>query len=147
MDAAFRNPPVSTEQVLHPEKYPDDRPQAVQIPDLSSRLGTGWSLLEQEDVGEGWLLMLLGLRLSTDESKAAAAGWDGGLLRSWSKGSQTAVLIQTVLDTERDAQEFAAAMAEWIGGHAAEARRTGETVRVFFGSDRATLREIEAAAA
>jgi len=147
VDAAFRNPPVSTEQVLHPEKYPDDRPQAVQIPDLSSRLGTGWSLLEQEDVGEGWLLMLLGLRLSTDESKAAAAGWDGGLLRSWSKGSQTAVLIQTVWDTERDAQEFAAAMAEWIGGHAAEARRTGETVRVFFGSDRATLREIEAAAA
>src|SRR5439155_15444755 len=34
VNAAFRNPPVSTEQILHPGKYPGDVPQAVDIPDL-----------------------------------------------------------------------------------------------------------------
>ena len=143
---AFRNPPVSTEQILHPDKYPSDTPQTVEIPDLSDRLGQGWSLLDQEDVGEGWLLMLLELRLSTGDSEDAAAGWDGGLLRAWSQGPETAVVIQTVWDTNRDASEFAKAMRDWLENQAAEVLQSGATVRVLFGSDRTALDALRAAA-
>ena len=144
---AFRNPPVSTEQILHPDKYPSDMPQTVKIPDLSDRLGQGWSLLDQEDVGEGWLLMLLELRLSTGDSEDAAAGWDGGLLRAWGKGSETAVLMQTMWDTDRDASEFATAMRDWIENQVAEVHESGTTVRVLFGSDRSAVDALRAAAA
>lgn len=142
---AFRNPPVSTEQILHPNKYPGDVPQAVEIADLSSRLGPGWTLLDQEEVGEGWLQLLLELRLPTGDSEEAAAGWDGGLMRAWSKGSETAVLIRTVWDTERDATEFAGAMGGWIESQAAEVHRSGTTVVVLFGSDRPALDALRAA--
>ncbi len=144
---AFRNPPVSTEQILHPDKYPSDVPQTVEIPDLSDRLGRGWNLLDQEDVGEGWLLRLLELRLSEGDSEDAAAGWDGGLLRAWSRGSETAVLIQTAWDTNRDASEFAEAMRDWIGSQAARVQQSGATVRAMFGSDRTALDALRTAAA
>ena len=147
VNGAFRNPPVSTEQILHPDTYPSEVPQAVVIPDLSARLGQGWHLLDQEDVGEGWLLVMLELRLSTGDSQAAAAGWDGGLMRAWSKGPETVVLIQTVWDTQRDATEFATAMRDWIQNQAAGVQQSGTTVRVLFGSDRTALASLQTAAA
>lgn len=146
VDNAFRHPPASTEQILHPAKFPGDPPRAVQIPDLSGGLGQGWSLLDQEEVGEGWLLVLMGLRLSTADSEDAASGWDGGLLRTWTSGPETAVLIQTVWDTVRDAREFGAAMRDWIEARPAQVQQAGATVRVLFGSDRAALRALRAAA-
>ena len=144
---AFRNPPVSTEQILHPSKYPRDLPEAVEIPDLSARLGTGWTLLDQEDVGEGWLLMALELRLPNGDSQDAAAGWDGGLLRAWSKGPRSVVLMQTAWDTVRDAAEFAGAMRNWTQDQPALVEQSSMTVRVLFGSNRAALDSLRTAAA
>jgi hypothetical protein len=41
---AYRDPPTSTEQLLHPERYlgARDQPQKVELADLSGRLGGGW---------------------------------------------------------------------------------------------------------
>ena len=39
VDAAYRNPPVTTEMILHPEKYPDDKPVTVEMPDLAAVFG------------------------------------------------------------------------------------------------------------
>ncbi len=139
VDAAFGDPPVSTEQILHPEKYPADVPQAVSIPDLSSALGSGWRLLDQQEVGEAWLLTMLELRLGAGPSEEAAAGWDGGLLRSWTDGSRTAVLLRTVWDSEQDAAEFSSAMTDWFDQQAARAEHAGATAQVLFASDQATL--------
>jgi hypothetical protein len=146
VDDAFRDPPVSTEQILHPNKYPDDVPQAVAVPDLSSKLGQGWSLLDQQEIGEGWLLTLLQLRLAAGRAKHAAAGWDGGLLRSWTDGSRTAVVIQTVWDSGRDAKAFAAAMKDWFDQQAAEVHRDGDRAQVLFASDAQTLATLATAA-
>ena len=146
-DAAFREPPVSTEQILHPDTYPSDAPQAVPIEDLSSKLGTGWGLADQQEVGEGFLLLLLQLRLTEDDAAEGADGWDGGLLRTWAKGNRTAVLIRTVWDREREATRFAAAMDDWLDPEPAEIRQEGETVEVLFGSDRSSLEALQAALA
>jgi hypothetical protein len=31
--------PVSTEQILHPSRYPDDKPLSVSLPELATDLG------------------------------------------------------------------------------------------------------------
>lgn len=132
--------PVSTEQIIHPERWPNDLPQPVDIPDLSSRLGGGWSDLDVMTVGEAWLQLMLGLRLDAATASTAAAGWDGGLYRAWSNGSATAVLLRTVWDSSGDAQEFADAMTAWIGsGTGFVADPVGARVDVGFASDAATL--------
>jgi hypothetical protein len=145
VDDAFRNPPVSTEQILHPDAYPSDVPQVVTIEDLSAKLGQGWALADQQEVGEGLLLVLLKLRLTDQDAEDAADGWDGGLLRTWAKGDQAAVLVRTVWDSEREAMGFAAGMRHWLDTERAEVRQDGERVEVLFGSDQASLEALQAA--
>ena len=40
VDEALTTFPVSTEQILHPERWPNDVPQPVDVPDLGPALGT-----------------------------------------------------------------------------------------------------------
>ena len=41
VDEAFVDLPTSTEQIIHPERYPNDVPTPVDVPDLSAELGRG----------------------------------------------------------------------------------------------------------
>jgi hypothetical protein len=146
VDQAFRDPPASTEQIIHPEKYPTDRPVTVNVPDYGPKLGVGWKDLEFEDVGEGWFRLMLQLRLPTDGVDTAAAGWDGAQYRAWKDDQgHTAVVMDTVWDTERDASEFAQAMDNWLGEQAGTVLpASGLRVRVVFASDRETLDRLKA---
>jgi hypothetical protein len=148
VDGAFRNPPVSTEQILHPEKYPADRPETVNVPDIGSKLGPAWKDLEFEDVGEAWLQIMLALHMPTQSADGAAAGWDGAQYRAWTDGDgHTAVVLDTAWDTVRDANEFSQAMDNWLGdqpGHVLSP--SGNRVRVVFASDRDTLTRLESVA-
>jgi hypothetical protein len=139
LDEALRNPPISTEQVLHPARYPSDAPQDVLVPDLSASLGMGWKAIDFSEVGEGFLRDMLELDLPPGEARVAASGWDGGEYRAFANGSRTAVLLQTVWDSGRDAGEFAGAMRRWIGSRHAEVTRSGASVTVLFASDAQTL--------
>jgi hypothetical protein len=148
VNAALQNFPVSTEQVMHPEKYPSDVPTAVDVPDLGPGLGAGWSDLDVSDVGESFLDIMLGLRLDASRAEAAAAGWDGGIYRAWSNGDRVAVVMQTVWDTPDDAREFADTMTDWIdaGDQPALVQPAdGNGVEVLFGSDAATLSALQSA--
>jgi hypothetical protein len=145
VNEALLSPPTSTEQILHPSSYPSDAPMDVEVPNLAGRLGAGWSSLDVQDVGEGWLMLLLALRLPSDAA-AAAAGWDGGQYRAWSDGSRVAVLMQTTWDSGSEAQQFAEAMGRWLGGGTALVEPHGSEVDVLFGSDRATLSILKKAA-
>jgi hypothetical protein len=139
LDDALRNPPVSTEQVLHPARYPKDVPQDVRAPDISAKLGSGWKAIDSSDVGEGFLRDMFDLDLSVSEAQRAAAGWDGGQYRAFGNGSRTAVLLLTVWDTDRDAREFSDTMERWVGDRPASVVRNGASVKVLFASDRETL--------
>lgn len=83
VDAAFLNPPVSTEQILHPEKYPDDQPVVVNIPDLSSILDEGWEELDRNVMGEWYSYLILArgrsaqFTMNDGDSKTATSGWGG----------------------------------------------------------------------
>jgi hypothetical protein len=64
LDRIFRDPPLSSEQLLHPEKYWDDAkrdlPREVELPDLCATLGAGWKQAGEGNLGEMNLAILAG---------------------------------------------------------------------------------------
>lgn len=138
VNAALKDFPVSTEQVMHPEKFPTDVPTPLDVPDLGPGLGDGWSDLDVSDVGESFLSIMIGLRLDAERADVAAAGWDGGIYRAWSNGDRVAIAMQTIWDTSGDAREFADTMTDWIDAGDQPALVLpvdGTSVRVLFASD------------
>ena len=53
VDEALTTFPVSTEQILHPERWPNDVPQPVDVPDLGPALGDGLARPRRDDGGRG----------------------------------------------------------------------------------------------
>jgi hypothetical protein len=111
IDAAYDDPPASTEQILHPEKYTArEAPIAVDLPDdLAERLGEGWSVGLEDTLGE------FQLRLWMEHAggggggpvDAAGSGWGGD--RSVvldGPGDEFAIVLSTEWDTAADAAEF-----------------------------------------
>lgn len=132
VDDAFHRPPTTTEQVMHPETYPTERPRQIQIPDLAMAVGPGWGDLDAMVVGEQWLRAMLALELDRDQAADAADGWDGAAYRAWSDGRDVIVALETAWDTPADADAFAEALTVWVGE-----RDTASIVRV--GDDEVTL--------
>lgn len=120
VDAAFADPPDSTEQVIHPDKYlVREKPVKVTLPDdLAASLGAGWSEAGRDTLGE--LILRIWLReggMPFAESRSAAAGWGGDrlvLLRG--PGGELDVGLVTKWDTLVDAGEFAEAAQTAITG-------------------------------
>jgi hypothetical protein len=111
----FRNPPTSTEQVLHPEKLIGERdePILIDLPDLSKSFGSAWTRKEQNTVGELGLQVLFKER--TGQKKlSACAGWGGDRLQSYeqAEGKNTALVWYSVWDSPEDAGEFAYAYGD-----------------------------------
>lgn len=115
IDGMFDGLPRSTEQLLHPEKVAGgpapDAPVAVALPDLSSHLGEGWSLLGQNTMGELHLRTLFET-LAGSEQTSAAAGWDGDRVQAYGKTGEAwaAIAWYLVFDGEDDARQFEAAL-------------------------------------
>jgi hypothetical protein len=125
VDRAYRDPPRTSEQLLHPERYlsPRDQPQPVTVGDLSARLGGGWRPAADTTFGEFDARLLLG---GVSGAVSAAEGWDGGRLRTFQRGGATAMVIRTVWDSRAEAAEFCQAMTAWATrqfGPASGARR------------------------
>ncbi len=124
VDALFANPPDSTEQVLHPEKFAArEAPVRVTIPkDLAARLGTGWKVPIQDTLGEFQLEVLL-REGGASGTKAAAAGWGGDRV-ALVEGPDGAVgvVLDTVWDTAEDADAYAAALESLVAALKASGR-------------------------
>jgi hypothetical protein len=123
IDAAFHDPPLSMEQVLHPEKYWDeslyDAPRELSLPDLSRDIGSDWQRLYEGVLGELDLASLTGMRLSPDDPSAmlsvdfstpAAHGWDGDRFYVHRRDGRSVTVIAIVFDSPEDADEFVAAV-------------------------------------
>ncbi len=104
-DAVYANPPVSTEQILHPEKYfAGDQPQFLSY-EVGSALD-GYKRIYDTVLGEFQVRLWLKLTLEEDGYDAAAAGWDGDRLAAFEKDGH--VIVTTVLawDDQNEAKEF-----------------------------------------
>ncbi len=130
VDRAFERFPVSTEQVIHPDRYPSDRPTAVDVPDLTGALGAGWGDLDAMTIGEEWLRAMLALHLDGGVADAAAAGWDGGVYRAFTDGTDVVVALRTDWDSTQDAAAFASALGEWSAAGGSHPRIAQDGTRV-----------------
>lgn len=112
VDDAFADPPVSTEQILHPEKYAArEAPIEVSLPsDPAGKMGEGWTEVLRDTLGEQQLLIWLDAPGSAAQSATiAAAGWGGDRLILFESATAAAAAIVTEWDTAADAVEFAEA--------------------------------------
>jgi hypothetical protein len=126
VDDLYARMPMSTEQILHPEKYTaDEAPIQVHLPaDLAGQLGNGWSIPLEDTFGElqiDYWLRESGVKAAT--ASAAAAGWGGDRL-AVARGPSGAwgVVIDTAWDSAADASEFADAANAAVAGLASPAR-------------------------
>jgi hypothetical protein len=107
--ALFENLPVSTEQILHPEKYhAGERPLPVSLVPLEAVLGPGWSEVGRANLGEFSIqnLLVLGMRDDRPRVQSAAAGWGGDGWALYGRDDARLIQLATAWDTTEDAHEF-----------------------------------------
>lgn len=130
LDKAFStDPPRSTEQILHPEKWHTKRddPVAVAWPDLPL---PGWTKAAEGQLGELSVRTLLWdvARQKEDRAVKAAAGWGGDRFTVYEKEGRRLLVWISEWDTEADARELQGALrglgADWA------VRRSGKRVVV-----------------
>jgi hypothetical protein len=153
VDAAFDNPPESTEQILHADKWASREPPIdVQLPaDLATRMGAGWSVGLQDTFGEHQLGVWISAAVPTGglptPPPEAVVGWGGDRVALLDgPDGRWAVALKTEWDTEVDAAEFQAGIAKRVaeaGGPGQVLPGEGGRVRwVVIGSDDATLAQV-----
>jgi hypothetical protein len=115
VDAVYANPPISTEQILHPERYPDDVPIILEAPDLAPFLGEGWREIEHDVLGEWYTRLTLDEFLYDSPSELAAAGWGGDYYVALynDERQQGAFILMTIWDSVRDTEEFYLAFQDY----------------------------------
>jgi hypothetical protein len=131
--------PASTEQVIHPDRYPDERPVNVTVTDRSSG---EWDRYDHDPVadtvGEAsiYAMFLDNGVISTEDvysyESDPSEGWAGDALVPYTDGNETdgegAYVWQTRWDTTEDAREFRRAYRDLLREH--DARSEGSNVYV-----------------
>ena len=78
LPGVFTNPPLSTQQIMHPALYlAGKKPEKIEAPALDKLLGAQWKHLDEDILGEfGWKEVLKQF-LGEDRAKPLAAAWIG----------------------------------------------------------------------
>lgn len=121
VDRAYQDLPQSTEQILHPERYPGDIPIPHSLPDFTDDLGSGWQEIDRGTMGEWYTYLILakGLdengRIDEDQASLAADGWGGDAYIVYfnPESQETLMVLQTIWDTKLDADEFASSFQNY----------------------------------
>jgi hypothetical protein len=138
VDAMYARPPVSTEQVLHPQKYRDrEKPIALRTPPPPSL--KPWKRVYANVVGElGLSLLLREHGVAEDAAARAAAGWGGDRVFVYERGGEALLVDFSTWDSEMDAIEAAEALARALP--AAQVERRGKAVLLVIGAGPPKLR-------
>jgi hypothetical protein len=118
VDRAFEEvPPLSSEQIMHPEKYEEgERPVRVRLRGVRAALPEGARVVARGDLGEFDTAQLLRDANGRRRSEEAAAGWGGSTFELWRlRGGGEVLVMGWAWDSARDASEFAAAARLSVG--------------------------------
>jgi hypothetical protein len=115
LNDAYTNPPISTEQILHPEKYRGpfaDNPMKIDFMKINPP--QGFKYIGTSVIGE----LTTRILLSQFGGKIAAEGWDGDSLIVFESTEPEKPMItsawMTTWDSRTDAEEFAVAcLRQW----------------------------------
>lgn len=124
VNEAYRTPPTTTEQILHPEKYlAGESALAVSDPRMDAALGPEWQRVQQDSFGE-WTTFLilaysadLSAQVDPEVAERAAAGWGGDTMQIYFNDAtqQSALAAHWLWDTPGDASEFRTALTDYLG--------------------------------
>jgi hypothetical protein len=108
VNQAFEDLPLSTEHVLHPEKYLlREPPVAVELPDVAAALGEGWTEIAQDTLGEFLIMSYLETHVAPQLAAGAATGWGGdGYVLFEGPDDQNVLVWRIAWDDADEAREF-----------------------------------------
>lgn len=126
LDGVFRQPPQSSEQVLHPEKFfAREAPREVAL-DAVAFGSRGWRVQAATPLGEIGVRGVLLAGVAVEEARRAAAGWGGDSAFVFEQEGRAPLFVwKTVWDRPEDAQEFFRAYNALKRRGGAEANATG----------------------
>lgn len=109
VNALYRTPPLSTEQVLHPEKRGKDFPVEVKLPSIRM---PGYKKIGTDVMGELGIKLVLEQTLAKEDAARAAEGWGGDRYIVWASKGKVTMLWVSVWDSEADALEAEIALSK-----------------------------------
>jgi hypothetical protein len=122
IDHAYRAPPYSTREILHPEQYWDGRrgrARPLALPDLTAVLGPGWTRAVASSIGELGLTSMTGAHVSaagvdsllpTRWITPGATGNAGDACDHYVDGTRKVTVLLTRWESARDGDEFVRAL-------------------------------------
>jgi hypothetical protein len=105
----FENPPLSTQQILHPNLYLKAvAPDKVTLPDWKGTAPPEWKLLDENVMGEFGVDEVLKQFLGPQRADAVAPMWKGDRYAIFddAKGTGSHLVFRLSLDTSEDAARF-----------------------------------------
>jgi len=129
--------------LLNPERYLNgDAPHPVSAADLSRLLKSPWKLVFQGTVGEFTLRLFLGEWLAEPLVLSATRGWGGDALSVYAREEtgRTLLVLHTVWDSPRDADEFRKALESYASArYSSPAIEVGKTELCWTGDEECCL--------
>ena len=125
VNAAFANPPTTSEQVLHPERFLGEEPgKEVAAPVADGRE------VDRGQLGELGFRLLLQEGLDRGAAARGADGWGSDRFVAWANGEQTCVRDQVVMDTPADRDELVEGLRAWAARNPGAAVEGADPVRL-----------------
>lgn len=115
VNAAYANPPTTTEQILQPRKYLiGEGALPVTLPDYLPVLGPDWTPRWDTALGQFYIREFLAAHLPDSRAAAAAQGWGGDRFVLYSRGADSAWALRLRWDMLSDQTEFTAALMDYL---------------------------------
>jgi hypothetical protein len=105
----FENPPVSTQQIFHPELYAKGvKPAKTALPEMGKMLAKEWKKLDESALGEFGVREVLQQFLGTERAVALAPSWRGDryALFENTKSKKLLLIFRLRLAAPEDAARF-----------------------------------------
>ncbi|HMC06650.1 MAG TPA: hypothetical protein VKG89_04555 [Solirubrobacterales bacterium] len=124
VNRAFRRPPTTTAEILHPQVWPGRDPQGLLRLELAGAMPSGWRKLAASDSGELDARVILATGAPAAQARHAASGLDRGWSAAWQRRGSAgcngtcsrddAALLAYEWQSGRDAVEFAHAVPLYL---------------------------------
>jgi hypothetical protein len=108
LDAAFKAPPATTEQILHPDRY-----LAHEASKATARPDADGSVARRGEFGQLLLTLMLAGHMDPTLAAQAAEGWGGDDYVTWQQGSKSCARVVLSMDTTDDDSALGNALATW----------------------------------
>jgi hypothetical protein len=113
LDAAFADPPRTSEQVIEPSAYGEGEAR-VEVPAPEPP----GEVVDEGVVGQLLILLLLADEIGNNAARTAAEGWGGDWYATWRDGARWCASVAVVGDDAGETAELRAAFGDWAAGQA-----------------------------